>query len=320
MSTDFSITDWIWRDGEFVRWEDATIHVMSHVVHYGSSVFEGIRCYKTPDGAAIFRLGDHLSRLRESCRLLRMDLPYDEAVLVEACKNLVRHNNMDECYIRPVVLRGMGTAGIHPGASPIETYLICWPWGAYLGEEALDQGVDVCVSSWSRPAPNTHPAMAKVGGNYINAQLIKMEAVTNGYSEAIALAPDGLVSEASGQNLFLVRGGTLITPQVDGSILCGITRDCVLTLARDMGIPTTQQTVPREMLYSADELFLTGTASEVTPIRSVDRMDIGTGGAGPVTRALQRQLLSMARGEAPDIHGWRTPVGQGKPKKEIHAA
>ncbi len=293
---------------------------MSHVVHYGSSVFEGIRCYETPDGAAIFRLSDHLRRLRDSCRLLRMDLRYDEETLVEACKNLVRHNNTGECYIRPVVLRGMGTAGVHPGASPVETYLICWPWGAYLGEEALEQGVDVCVSSWSRPAPNTHPTMAKVGGNYINAQLIKMEAVTNGYSEAIALAPDGLVSEASGQNLFLVRDGTLITPQVDGSILCGITRDCVLTLAGDMGIPTTQQTVPREMLYSADELFFTGTASEVTPIRSVDRIDIGNGSAGPVTKALQKQLLSMARGEAPDTYGWRTPVGQGKQKKEIHAA
>lgn len=304
----FPTTEWIWRDGEFVPWESATLHVMSHVVHYGSSVFEGIRCYQTPEGPAIFRLGDHLRRLRDSARIYRMDPGYDEMALAAACGELVRRNALEACYIRPVILRGVGAAGLNPAASPVETYLICWPWGAYLGDGALERGVDVGISSWQRPGPNTHPVLAKAGGNYLSSQLIKMEALANGYEEGIALGPGGLVSEGSGQNLFLVRDGALITPAMDGTLLLGVTRDCILTLAREMGIPVREQAVPREMLYTADELFFTGTAAEVTPVRSVDRIEIGDGRAGPVTRRLQERLLGVAHGTLPDPYGWRTPV------------
>ncbi|HEX7051457.1 MAG TPA: branched-chain amino acid transaminase [Longimicrobiales bacterium] len=307
MASSFPATEWIWKDGEFIPWASATLHVMSHVVHYGSSVFEGIRCYRTPDGPAIFRLEDHLRRLHDSARIYRMEPAHTPETLARACIELVRRNGLEEGYIRPLVLRGYGAAGINPAASPIETYLACWPWGAYLGDGALDNGVDVCVSSWHRPAPNTLPVLSKAGGHYLNSQLIKMEALANGFAEGIALAPDGLVSEGSGQNLFLVRDGTLITPPLDGTVLRGITRDCILTLARDIGIPIREQAVPREMLYTADELFFTGTAAEVTPIRSVDRIPVRHG-VGPVTRTLQERLLAIARGTAPDPYGWRTPV------------
>jgi branched-chain amino acid aminotransferase len=304
MAAQFSETQWIWRNGEIIRWQDAQLHVMSHVVHYGSSVFEGIRCYSTPGGPAAFRLGDHLRRFRDSARVYRMDSGFDEATLEAACADLVARNGLDACYLRPILFRGYGAAGLHPGASPVESYIVCWPWGAYLGDGALEQGVDVCVSSWQRPAPNTHPAMAKAGGNYLSSQLIKMEAVANGFQEGIALSPSGLVSEASGQNLFLVRGGELLTPAMDGSLLEGITRDCIITLARELRIAVREQAVPREMLYGADELFFTGTAAEVTPIRSVDRIPIGNGRVGPITRALQDRLLGIAHGRLPDAHGW----------------
>ncbi len=309
MSAQFEKTEWIWRDGEWVRWEDATIHVMSHVVHYGSSVFEGIRCYATPDGPAIFRLHDHLRRFADSARIYRMEMAHGMAVLEAACRELISRNGLAACYIRPIALRGVGAAGLNPAASPVESYLICWPWGTYLGDGALERGVDVCVSSWQRPAPNTFPAMAKAGGNYLSSQLIKMEAVANGFSEAIALGPGGLVSEGSGQNVFLVRDGVLTTPALDGTLLPGITRDCIITLARDLGMDVRETTVPREMLYCADEIFFTGTAAEVTPVRSVDRVPVGDGTAGPVTLRLQRELLGIAHGELPDVHGWRTPVG-----------
>jgi branched-chain amino acid aminotransferase len=308
MSAQFETTEWIWRDGEFIRWESATLHVMSHVVHYGSSVFEGIRCYRTPEGPSIFRLREHLRRLADSARIYRMELPYDQQALAAACQELVVRNGLEACYIRPIVLRGYGAAGINPAASPLETYLVCWPWGVYLGDGALERGVDVCVSSWLRPAPNTFPALAKAGGNYLSSQLMKMEALSNGYAEAIALGTDGLVSEGSGQNVFLVRDGTLITPSMDGTLLLGITRDCILTLARELGIPIREQAVAREMLYCADEIFFTGTAAEVTPVRSVDRITIGNGAAGPVTLQLQKRLLAVANGIAPDPYGWRTPV------------
>jgi branched-chain amino acid aminotransferase len=304
----FPSTRWIWKDGEFIPWEAATLHVMSHVVHYGSSVFEGIRCYRTPEGPAIFRLPEHLRRLEDSARVYRMPLAHSAEALARATAELIVRNELEDCYIRPLVLRGYGAAGVHPGASPIETYLVCWPWGAYLGEGALEQGVDVCVSSWHRPAPNTHPVLSKAGGNYLSSQLMKMEAAANGYAEAIGLSYDGLVSEGSGQNLFLVRDGTLITPTLDGSLLLGITRDSILTLARDLGIPVREQAVPREMLYCADEIFMTGTAAEVTPVRSVDRIPVGSGTVGPVTRRLQQELLGVARGERPDRYGWRTRV------------
>jgi len=303
-------TEWIWRDGEFIPWEEATVHVMSHAVHYGSSFFEGIRCYATPNGPAIFRLDDHLRRLHDSCRIYRIEVPFSIAALAQACCELVARNGLEDCYIRPIVLRGLGAPGLNPAASPVETYLICWPWGAYLGADALERGVDVRVSSWSRMAPNTFPAMAKAGGNYIAAQLMKMEALADGYAEAIALDPSGLVSEGSGENVFLVRDETLITPALNGTFLPGITRDSVITLARDLGIPVREQAVPRELLYLADEVFLTGTAAELTPVRSVDRITIGDGTVGPVTRAIQQKLMDILRGRAPDHYGWCTPVGQ----------
>lgn len=297
-------TEWIWRDGEFIPWREATLHVSAHVVHYGSAVFEGIRCYPTPRGTNAFRLADHLARLVASCKIYRMPLAFDADVLADACRELVRRNRLAEGYVRPLVLRGEGTMGLDPTATRIETYLLCWPWGTYLGADALDAGVDVCVSRWLRPAPNTHPTLAKCAGNYANAQLMRMEARADGYAEAIALAPDGTVSEASAQNVFLVKGGALYTPAVDGSMLPGLTRDCVLTLARELDIPVHESRVPREALYVADELFLVGTASEITPVRSVDRIPVGRAGAGPVTRRLQARLLALARGTAGDPYGW----------------
>lgn len=315
MAAKFTTTDWIWHNGEFIRWEDATIHVMSHVVHYGSSVFEGIRCYSTPEGPAIFRLPEHLRRLHDSAKVYRMEMPYTEAQLTDALCELISRNELDGCYIRPIVFRGYGTVGVNPTGSPIETYLVVWPWGTYLGEGALERGVDVCVSSWARPAPNTLPAMAKAGGNYLSSQLIKMEAVANGYDEGIALSPTGIVSEGSGQNLFLIRDGVLITPPMEGTLLQGITRDSVITLARDMGMEVRERAIPREALYMADELFFTGTAAEVTPIRSVDRIEVGEGKAGEVTLALQARLLDVAQGRVADPYGWLTPVQQ---RKEVH--
>ncbi|HEX7118023.1 MAG TPA: branched-chain amino acid transaminase [Longimicrobiales bacterium] len=303
--------DWIWKDGEFIAWDDAKLHVLSHSVQFGASLFEGIRCYATPRGPAIFRLGDHLRRLADSCRIYRTEPPFSRDELAAACVDAVRRNGLDACYIRPMVVRGYGAAGMVPTASPIEVYVACWPWGTYLGEGALENGVDVCVTSWHRPAPNTHPVIAKAAGNYLNSMLAKLEALENGYIEAIALGPDGLVSEGSGQNLFLVRDGTLITPTIDGTLLTGITRDSILTLAREEGIPVREQPVPREMLYTADEMFFTGTAAEVTPVRSVDRIAVGDGRVGPVTRTLQQRFLDVVGGRAPDRHGWLTHVREG---------
>jgi branched-chain amino acid aminotransferase len=308
MPSEITEVDWIWREGEFIPWKEAQVHVLCTAVQFGTSVFEGIRCYKTANGPAIFRLEDHLRRLQGSWRVYRMEPPYGLGDLAGACSALVKKNGLDDCYVRPMVLRGYGAAGLYPMNSPIETYIACWPWGTYLGEEALTRGADVCVSSWQRPAPNTFPTQVKAAGHYTNAQLIKMEAVANGYVEAIALGPSGIVSEGSGQNLFVVRDGVLITPATDGTSLVGITRDAVITLAADLGIPVREQTVPREMLYAADELFFTGTASEVTPIRSVDRIEVGAGRAGEVTRALQERYLKTARGELEDQHGWLTLV------------
>jgi branched-chain amino acid aminotransferase len=299
---------WIWRDGAFVRWEDATIHVMSHVVHYGSSVFEGIRCYDTPTGPEIFRHVDHLNRLVASAKIYRMAIPHTVDELAEANRELLRRNELREGYLRPIVIRGTGAVGVNPAGSPIETFLICWPWGAYLGADALEKGVDACVSTWFRPAPNTFPALAKAGGNYLNSQLVKMEALANGYQEGIAVGPDGLLSEGSGQNVFLVKGGVLHTPALDGTMLGGLTRDTMLHLARDMGIETREGPVPREMLYTADEVFFAGTAAEVTPVRSVDRIAVGAGRPGPVTGRLQKAYLDLVRGVGPDPRGWRDPV------------
>lgn len=308
MASNFEPTEWIWRNGELIRWEDATIHVLSHVIHYGSSVFEGIRAYKTPDGPSVFRLREHLRRFEDSAKIYRMDLNYSQEAIAEACEAVIRQNNIEECYLRPIAFRGYHSPGVNPLPCPVEVYVICWYWGAYLGEEGMTKGIDACVSSWNRMAPNTFPSFAKAGGNYLSAQLMKMEALENGYAEAIGLGPSGMLSEGSGQNLFLVRGRKLMTPALDGTFLPGITRDAVITLAKDAGIEVVEAPLAREMIYIADEAFFTGTAAEITPIRSVDRITIGKGVAGELTKMLQDRLLGIARGKYGDPYGWRSPV------------
>jgi branched-chain amino acid aminotransferase len=308
MTTRLVESEWIWHEGHFIPWREARIHLLTLAVQFGSSIFEGIRCYETPEGLAIFRLDAHLHRLFDSCRIYRMEPRPTFEELTDACIQLIVRNDHGSCYIRPMVLRGYGSAGLNPVGSPVETYLASWPWGAYLGADALEQGVDVCVSSWRRPYPNTYPVASKSAGHYNNAQLIKMEAIANGFAEAIVLGPGGLVSEGSGQNIFLVRQGILITPSTDATFLAGITRDTVLTLARELGIPVREESVPRESLYTAEEIFFTGTATEVTPVRSVDRIPVGTGKVGPVTRELQHRFLETVSGRLPDNHGWLTPV------------
>ena len=299
---------WIWKDGDFIRWQDANIHILSLAVQFGSSVFEGVRCYETPNGPAVFRLHDHFKRLMVSSRTYRMQPAHTIDELADATLATIRRNELVSCYIRPMVLRGYGASSMHPKHSPIETYIPMWPWGAYLGEEGLERGVDVCVSSWNRPAPNTIPSGAKSAGNYILSSLMVMEAGAHGYAEAIGLGPGGLVSEGSGQNLFLVMDGDLVTPILDGTSLWGITRHSVLKIAEELGLTVRQQLVPREMLYSADEIFFTGTASEVTPIRSVDGLQVGEGRRGPVTERIQRRYMELAGGEGPDPWGWLTYV------------
>lgn len=301
---------WIWRDGELVPWHEANVHLLSLAVQFGTSMFEGVRCYSTPEGPAIFRWHDHLRRLYDSCRIYRMEPEWTPDQLTQATCALIERNGLDSCYVRPMVLRGYGDAGMLPHESPIETFIACWPWGTYLGDGALERGVDVCTSSWARPAPNTFPTLAKAAGHYNNAQLIKMEAVANGYIEAIALAPSGVVSEGSGMNVFLVRDGVLVTSPVDGTILNGITRASIMTIARELGIPVEARAIPRELLYIADEVFFTGTAAEVTPIRSIDRIIVGAGKAGPITLSLQQRFLEIVQGRAPDVHDWLTHVRQ----------
>lgn len=305
MASGFEPTKWIWRNGEMIRWEDATIHVLSHVVHYGSSIFEGIRCYNTPDGPAIFRLREHMRRFEDSAKVYRMELGFSQADVAEACEEVVRRNGLDECYIRPIAFRGFGHPGVNPLTCPVDVYVMCWYWGAYLGDEGMLNGIDACVSSWNRMAPNTFPSFAKAGGNYLGAQLMKMEALMNGYAEAIALGPGGMLSEGSGQNLFIVRGGKLLTAALDGTFLPGITRDAIIRIARDEGIEVVEAPIAREMIYIADEAFFSGTAAEVTPIRSVDKITVGGGSAGEMTRMLQDKLLGIARGKYEDPHRWR---------------
>ena len=302
-------TDKIWHNGKLINWDDATIHVMSHVIHYGSSVFEGIRCYELPSGPAIFRADEHMQRLLDSAKVYRIDVNFTREQLVKGMLDTVAHNGTWPCYVRPIVLRGYGEAGVNPFNSPTEVYIINYPWGKYLGGEV--DGCDVCVSSWTRLAPNTLPAMAKAGANYMNSQLIKMEAIVNGYAEGIALDASGFVSEGSGENLFLVHRDKLITAPLGNSVLPGITRDSVLQIARDLNISVIEQMIPREMLYIADEVFFTGTAAEVTAIRSVDKIKVGKGGIGPVTKALQKEFYAIVRGEKTDRHGWFTAVPVG---------
>jgi len=301
-------TEKIWHNGRFILWSDARIHVLSHVVSYGSSVFEGVRCYETQQGPAVFRPREHMRRLVDSAKIYRMEVPYSVDELTDAMLSVIRENNMRACYVRPIVLRGYGDVGVLPTNNPIETYIACFPWGRYLGEEALKEGVDVCVSSWTRIAPNTLPALAKAGANYMNSQLIRMEAAANGYSEGIALDEAGYVSEGSGENIFLVRDGKLLTPPLGASVLPGITRDTVVKIASQLGIPIVETIIPREMLYIADEVFFTGTAAEVSPIRSVDKIKIGAGHRGPITERIQKRFFEIVDGAAKDEFGWLTPV------------
>jgi len=303
-------TDKIWHNGKFIPWDSATLHVMSHVVHYGSSVFEGVRCYAPPTGPAIFRAQEHMQRLIDSARIYRTDVGFTRDELVRAMCELVKVNGEWPCYIRPIVLRGYGEAGVSPLKNPVEVYIVNYPWGKYLGGDNTE-GVDVCISSWTRLAPNTLPAMAKAGANYMNSQLIKMEAQLNGFAEGIALDVNGYVSEGSGENVFVVRNGALQTAPLGNSVLPGITRDSVLQIARDLGIPVVEQPLPREALYIADEVFFTGTAAEVTPIRSVDKITVGKGAVGPITRSIQQEFYGIVRGERPDRYNWLTPVPVG---------
>jgi len=304
----FPKSDRIWMNGRLVPWDDAKIHIGSHVIHYGSAVFEGVRCYATPDGPAVFRLDAHTDRLYDSAKIYRMDVPYTPAQMNQAILETISTNQMDACYIRPIIYRGYGQLGVNPFPCPVDVAVMVWDWGRYLGAEALENGVDVRVSSWARIAPNTLPAMAKSAANYMNSQLIKMEAIKDGYAEGIALDADGYLSEGSGENLFLVKDDTLITPPLVSSVLPGITRDTVIALARRQGIPVVEQMMPREMLYIVDEAFLSGTAAEITPIRSVDKVTVGRGKRGPVTEALQRAFFDVIEGRVPDEFSWLTYV------------
>ncbi len=298
----------VWMNGSLVEWADAKIHVASHVIHYGSGVFEGIRCYDTPKGSACMRLTPHMKRLCDSAKIYRMPIPFGAEELERASLETIRANGFKACYVRPIMYRGYGALGVNPVPCPIDVAILVWEWGAYLGSEALENGVDVCISSWTRMAPNTFPAQAKSSANYANAQLIRMEAEVNGYTEGLALDVFGYVSEGSGENVFVVRNGTLYTPPMGGSILPGITRDSVMTIAGDLGYQVKEELIPREMLYTADELFCVGTAVEITPVRSVDRITVGQGRRGPITEAIQRRFLQVISGEAPDTHGWLTFV------------
>ena len=302
-------TEKIWHNGTMIPWDEARVHVLTHALHYGTSVFEGIRCYSTPEGPAIFRAKEHVRRLFDSCKVYRMDdFAFTQEELVVALRDLVNVNGLDSCYLRPIAFRGYGEVGVLSLKNPIEIYIACWEWGKYLGPEALEKGVDVCVSSWTRLAPNTLPAIAKVAANYMNSQLIKMEAVLNGYSEGIALDASGYVSEGSGENIFVVRDGKIYTPPLGNSVLPGVTRDTVMQLGCSIGLEFVEQMIPREMLYIADEVFFTGTAAEITPIRSVDKIPIGSGMRGPVTERLQREFELLLALQSPDHYGWLTFV------------
>jgi branched-chain amino acid aminotransferase len=298
----------IWFNGELVPWEKATVHVMTHAMHYGSSVFEGIRAYTTPRGPALFRIEPHIRRLFDSAKIYRMEVPFAHQQLVEACGVVVRENGLTDAYLRPLVWRGYGELGVFPLRSPVEVMVAAMQWGAYLGADGLEQGVDVQVSSWNRVAPNTLPAMSKAGGNYLSSQLIVMEAVRNGYAEGIALDVNGQLSEGSGENLFVIRDGVIYTPPVTAALLPGITRDATMQIARHLGYEVREQSLPREVLYLADEIFFTGTAAEITPVRSVDKLPVGNGGRGPITTAIQKTFFGLFNGETEDRWGWLTYV------------
>ncbi len=303
-------TQYIWFNGKLVPWASATTHVLSHALHYGSSVFEGVRAYPTPKGVIIFRLAEHTRRLFESAKIYRIAIPYTQDQINAACREVIVSNNLvNGAYLRPVVFRGYGEIGIAPKIDPpVETAIAAWEWGKYLGSDSEELGVDVCVSSWQRVAPNTIPALAKAGGNYLSSQLISQEAKRLGFAEGIGLSPDGLVSEGAGENLFVIRDGIIHTPGLAHSVLNGITRDTVIKLAKTLGFDVRESTIPREMLYIADEIFMTGTAAEVTPVRSVDRIEVGTGKRGPITQQIQEAFFGLFTGKTPDPHGWLQPV------------
>ncbi len=301
-------SEFIWFDGAFVPWDEAKVHVLSHALHYGSSVFEGIRCYETSRGPAVFCLPQHVKRMFRSCKIYRMEIPYSVDQVSQAILDTVAKNGLRSCYIRPLIFRGYRELGVEPRTCPVQLVIAAWEWGAYLGSDALEQGVDVGVSSWRRLAPGTIPVSAKVGGHYTNSQLIRMEAAEHGYAEGIALDVHGYVSEGSGENIFVIEDGTIYTPPRCASILAGITRSCVITLARDLGYQVEETLIPREQLYVADELFFTGTAAEITPIRSVDHIVIGPGRRGPITTKLQSEFFRIVSGESPDRHHWLSPV------------
>jgi len=302
----------LWMNGRFVDFADAKIHILSHVIHYGSGVFEGVRCYKTKQGSAIFRLKEHTRRIFDSAKIYRMAIPYTAEEFNQACVDVVLANGFESCYLRPLVYRGFHSLGVFPGNCPVDVCIAAWEWGKYLGKEALEQGVDVRVASWERMAPNTFPAMAKATGNYLNSQLIRLEADADGYSEGIALDVRGYVSEGSGENIFIVRNNIIYTPTLGSSVLPGITRDSILTIARDLGFKVIEQDIPREFLYVADEVFFTGTAAEVTPIRSIDRITVGAGRRGPVTEKIQKAFFDYITGEVEDRYHWLTPVVAAK--------
>jgi branched-chain amino acid aminotransferase len=296
-------TEKIWMNGSLVKWDEAKVHVLTHAMHYGSSWFEGIRCYETKKGSAIFRHRDHMQRLIDSAKMYRSVVPYSLSQLEEAVRETIRANGLKSCYIRPLVYRGYGEVGVFPLGCPVDVMIAVWGWGAYLGSEALDKGIDVCISSWNRPAPNTLPTMSKAGGNYLNSQLIKMEAVADGYAEGIALDTSGYISEGSGENIFIVRDGVVYTPPLVAAILPGITRTTAMMLMHDAGLRLAEGPIPREFLYVADEVFFTGTAAEITPIRSVDKINVGDGKPGPVTRKLQEMYFDIVQ-NGNDKHRW----------------
>ena len=294
----------VWMNGKYIPWKDANIHIASHVIHYGSCLFEGFRAYDTPKGTVIFRLDAHIKRLYNSCKMYRMEIPYSQEEFEKAVVETIKANKLEACYIRPIVYRGYGTLGVDPFPNPVDCAILVWEWGQYLGDDALENGVDVKVSTWSRMAPNTFPALAKSGANYMNSQLIKMEAILDGYVEGIALNVRGHISEGSGENIFLVMDGEVHSPPLSASILPGITRDTVIRLTKDLGIPFIEDTVPREMLYIADEVFFTGSAAEITPIRSIDKIEIGSGKRGPVTKKIQDEFFAYIKGERKDKYNW----------------
>src|SRR6476619_6616766 len=311
------ICDLVWHNGEFIKWDDARVHVMSHVLHYGSSIFEVIRSYSTKQGPAIFRLREHMQRLLNSAKIYRMEHPWTLDQLCDGAVELVKRSNMDHCYIRPILFRSLVEAnpafGVNPFPNPLACYIGAWDWGQYLGEEAIERGVDVCVSTWNRLTPNSMPAMAKSGANYMNSQLIKMEALLNGFAEGIALDDRGYVSEGSGENIFTVSNGMVLTPPLSSSILAGITRDSVIQICHELGIVVKERSIQRAALYVADELFFSGTAAEITPIRSVDRITVGAGGRGPITKQVQEMFFKITKGDQPAPGDWLTYVRESKP-------